>query len=101
LLKVSPGFFHLYFRIEWFLHELINKRIKRSARALLDAPSNLAASGKLFARGFDVVILGHTHRQGLHMMEDGKILANAGSWTSGRSHYLEIQKGSVSLKEWY
>jgi UDP-2,3-diacylglucosamine pyrophosphatase LpxH len=101
LLKVSPRFFQFYFKIEWFLFELINKRLIGNKVALIDAPSNLAAALKLFSRGFDIVILGHTHRHGLHTMEGGKIFANAGAWTSDKIHYLEIQQGSISLKEWY
>jgi UDP-2,3-diacylglucosamine pyrophosphatase LpxH len=101
LLKVSPKFFHLYFKIEWFLHELIDRKVKGRNRNLVDAPSNLSAALKLFNRGFDIVILAHTHRHGLHNMGNGKILANAGAWTSDKSHYLEIQQGLISLKEWY
>lgn len=101
LLKVSPKFFHLYFKIEWFLHELIDRKVNGRKRNLVDAPSNLSAALKLFNRGFDIVILAHTHRHGLHNMGNGKILANAGAWTSDKSHYLEIQEGSISLKEWY
>jgi UDP-2,3-diacylglucosamine pyrophosphatase LpxH len=101
LLKLSPKFFHLYFKIEWFLHELIDKKVNGYKSILLDSPGNLTAARKLFSKGFDIVILGHTHRHGLHIMEGGKILANAGAWTSDQSHYLEIQKGAISLKEWY
>ena len=101
LLKVSPKFFHLFFKIEWFLHELKNKKVNGRGSTLVDAPSNLAAAFDLFTKGFDIVILAHTHRHGLHTMEDGKILANAGAWTSDKMHYLEIQEGSISLKEWY
>jgi UDP-2,3-diacylglucosamine pyrophosphatase LpxH len=101
LLKVSPKFFHLYFKIEWFLHGLKNRKVNGRNSPLLDAPSNLAAALKLFTRGFDIVILAHTHRHGLHILQDGKILANAGAWTSDKTHYLEIQSGSISLKEWH
>jgi UDP-2,3-diacylglucosamine pyrophosphatase LpxH len=100
LLRVSPKFFHLYFKIEWLLHELINKKVNGWKSSLLDAPCNHAAALKFFTRGFDIVILGHTHRHGLHIMEGGKIFANAGAWTSDKSHYLEIQEGAISLKEW-
>ena len=34
-------------------------------------------------------------------MENGKIFANAGAWTSDKLHYLEIKQGDISLKEWY
>jgi UDP-2,3-diacylglucosamine pyrophosphatase LpxH len=101
LLRLSPKLFHLYFKMEWLLYELKHKNGHGHESALVDTPSNLAAAKKLFKRGFDIVILAHTHRHGLHMMGDGKILANAGAWTSDKLHYLEIKKGSISLKEWY
>ena len=100
LLKLSPKFFQLYFKIEWYLQELINKKIKGCKNALLDAPGNLSAALKFFTRGFDIVILGHTHRHGLHFMEGDKILANAGAWTSEKIHYLEVQQGLIRLNEW-
>jgi UDP-2,3-diacylglucosamine pyrophosphatase LpxH len=100
LLKLSPKFFHLYFKIEWYLQELINKKVKGCKNALLDAPGNLRAALKLFTRGFDIVILGHTHRPGLHILEGDKIFANAGAWTSEKIHYLEVQQGVIGLNEW-
>ncbi len=100
LLKLSPKFFHLYFKIEWYLHELINKKCKGCKNALLDTPSNLRAALRLFSRGFDIVILGHTHRHGLHILEGDKIFANAGAWTSEKIHYLEVQQGAIRLNEW-
>jgi UDP-2,3-diacylglucosamine pyrophosphatase LpxH len=100
LLKVSPKFFHLYFKIEWFLHEMQNKKSNGRKSKMLDTSGNLSAALKFFSRGFDIVIFGHTHRHGLHVMDGGKILANAGAWTSEKSHYLEIQDGAISLKEW-
>ena len=81
--------------------EVPGTSLKGRNRNLVDAPSNLSAALKLFNRGFDIVILAHTHRHGLHNMGNGKILANAGAWTSDKSHYLEIQQGLICLKEWY
>jgi predicted phosphodiesterase len=98
LLKISPQFFHLFFHLEWWLYGL-NKKNGRGS-ALFDVPRNLSAALDLFAKGFDIVILAHSHRHGLHLMEDGKIFANAGAWTSNRLHYLEINRGSINLKEW-
>jgi UDP-2,3-diacylglucosamine pyrophosphatase LpxH len=100
LLRVSPKFFHLYFAIEWWLYDLL-KKDRGPATPMFDAPRHMAAALGLFARGFDIVILAHTHRHGLHIMEDGKILANAGAWTADTMPYLEIQRGSIRLKEWY
>ncbi len=101
LLIVSPKFFHLFFKIEWFFHALKNKKVNGRHSTMVEAPSNFTAARKYFARGFDIVILAHTHLHGLHVLEDGKILANAGAWTSDKIHYLEILNGSISLKEWY
>ncbi len=100
LLKVSPRFFHLYFKIEWFLHEMQNRKLNGRKSKMLDTSGNLSAALKFFSRGFDIVIFAHTHRHGLHILDGGKILANAGAWTSEKSHYLEIKDGAISLKEW-
>jgi predicted phosphodiesterase len=98
LLKVSPQFFHLFFHLEWWLCGLNKKNGGEST--LFDVPRNLSAALDLFARGFDIVILAHSHRHGLHLREDGKVFANAGAWTSNRIHYVEIKAGSVQLREW-
>jgi len=99
ILRVCPELFHAYFKIEslidWFVLGLKNKKFQR-----LDSPKYLHAAREILSKGFDIVIFGHSHRHGLHVMEDGKIYANAGTWTSGRSHFLEILQGSISLKEW-
>jgi UDP-2,3-diacylglucosamine pyrophosphatase LpxH len=99
LLRVSPKFFHLYFKIEWCLYDLLSKS-NGDRCSLFDTPRNLTGAANFFTRGFDIVILAHTHRHGIHIMEDGKILANAGAWTSERIHYLEVKEGAVRLKEW-
>jgi UDP-2,3-diacylglucosamine pyrophosphatase LpxH len=101
LLIISPSFFHLFFRIEWFFHKLKNNKVNGRDSVLVDAHSNFSAARDLFNRGFDIVILAHTHLHGLQIMENGKIFANAGAWTSDKLHYLEIKQGAISLKEWY
>ena len=97
-LYLFQPFFHLFFHLEWWLYGLNKKNDPNSP--LFDVPRNLSAALDFFARGFDIVILAHSHRHGLHLMEDGKVFANAGAWTSNRIHYLEIQGGSVELREW-
>ena len=101
LLRISPKLFHLYFKIEWFLHGLKNRKVNGRNSIMIDAHSNFSAARELFTKGFDIVILAHTHLHGLQVLENGKIFANAGAWTSDRIHYLEIQKGLISLNEWY
>jgi len=101
LLIISPNLFHLFFRIEWFFHGMKNRKVNGRDSVLVDAHSNFSAARELFKRGFDIVILAHTHLHGLQVMENGKIFANAGAWTSDKLHYLEINKGAISLKEWY
>ncbi len=103
-LRVYPELFHAYFKIEWFIDWLVfglkNKEFSKLFGSTEDSPKYLQAAKKILSRGFDIVIFGHSHRHGLHILEDGKIYANAGAWTSRRSHFLEILKGSISLKEW-
>lgn len=99
LLKISPQFFHLFFCLEWRLYGL-NKKAQGHQHPLFDVPRNLCAAAELFNKGFDIVILAHSHRHGLHLMEDGKVFANAGAWTSDRIHYLEIRGGAIKLREW-
>ena len=99
LLKISPEFFHLFFNLEWWFYGL-SRKTPTPKGTLFDVPRNLSAAVDLFAKGFDIVILAHSHRQGLHLMEDGKVFANAGAWTSDRIHYLEIKRGAIDLKEW-
>jgi UDP-2,3-diacylglucosamine pyrophosphatase LpxH len=101
LLIISPNFFHLFFKIEWFFHVMKNKKVNGPNSVLVDTHTNFSAARELFARGFDIVILAHTHLHGLQVMENGKIFANAGAWTSEKLHYLEIKQGAISLKEWY
>lgn len=99
LLKITPQFFHLFFHLEWWLYGL-NKRAQGPENPLFDVPRNLRAALDFFAKGFDIVILAHSHRHGLHLLENGKIFANAGAWTSRHIHYLEIKGGAISLREW-
>jgi UDP-2,3-diacylglucosamine pyrophosphatase LpxH len=103
-LRICPEFFHLYFKvarvIDRLAHDVKNKQLPRLALAPGDSPRYLDTARNILATGFDIVIFGHSHRHGLHVLEDGKIYANAGTWTSRRSHFLEIQKGAISLKEW-
>jgi UDP-2,3-diacylglucosamine pyrophosphatase LpxH len=101
LLIISPNLFHLFFRIEWFFHGRKNRKVNGPDSVLVDAHSNFSAARELFTRGFDIVILAHTHLHGLQVMENGKIFANAGAWTSDKLHYLEIKQGAISLREWY
>lgn len=99
LLKISPQFFHLFFYLQWWLCG-VNKKGNGPDNPLFDVPRNLNAASELFRQGFDIVILAHSHRHGLFMMEDGKVFANAGAWTADRMHYLEIKRGAINLKEW-
>ena len=103
-LKACPELFYLYFKIELAVELLVfvlkNKKLRGHTGLAQDSPKYLQAAREILSRGFDIVIFGHSHRHGLHILEDGKIYANAGTWTSRRSHFLEIFQGAISLKEW-
>ena len=53
----------------------------------------------LFARGFDGLVLGHTHLPERTQLENG-LFVNGGDWLTHRS-VVEIQDGEVSLFEWH
>jgi predicted phosphodiesterase len=102
--KIHPELFHAYFKIEqlleWLVFGLKNKKFQGLTGSLLGSAKHLQIAREILSKGFDIVIFGHSHQHGLHVLEDGKIYANAGAWTSRRSHFLEILNCSISLKEW-
>ena len=56
------------------------------------------AAAALFERGFDAVVLGHTHHRELTQLEDG-IFVNSGSWMTGGT-WVDINDGHIALRSW-
>jgi len=93
--KLFPMLFPLW---EGLIHRFLQFR-KRGRKDYIDRPAFMSAAGRLFARGFDAVIFGHSHHSGL--LSDGETTyANAGSWLGREGHYIEIEMGGVRLKKW-
>lgn len=56
------------------------------------------AAEALFRRGFDAVVLGHTHQPELRQLAGGTFV-NGGDWLRRRT-YVTIDDGDLALHEW-
>ena len=57
------------------------------------------AAEMLAERGFDVVVLGHTHRPEVVHLPCGGLYVNSGNWLRDRT-YVRIERGRVELLRW-
>ncbi len=71
----------------------------RRNRIAGEPPEFAEAALELSRRGFDSIVFGHTHRVGEVQLPNGRKYFNPGSWLLG-CHYVEIDEGHVSLKNW-
>ena len=63
-------------------------------------PSFLEAAEELAQRGFDCVIFGHTHHEGVLPLNGSRAsYVNPGAWFR-QPHYITITEGEVELKAW-
>ncbi len=99
-LKVSPAFFHLWFKTSDFCLGLKNRVMLRLPYPPLDDLAFMKAAQEFFDRGFDTVVFGHTHHFGIQDMANAKKYANAGSWAHETAPYLTIDEGEIKLGEW-
>jgi UDP-2,3-diacylglucosamine pyrophosphatase LpxH len=98
--KLSPAFFHLWFKTSDFFLGLRNRLLMRLPYAPLDDLAFMKAAQEFFNRGFDAVVFGHTHHFGVQELANSKKYANAGSWAHETAHYLTVDQGEIILKEW-
>lgn len=99
-LKIAPGLFRVWDKAFRFITSLRHKKTLADVTSIpFDRPNLIAAAEELLERGFDVVIFGHTHHFGIYE-KGAKKYANTGSWIGKAGHYIEIEKGEISLKEW-
>lgn len=63
------------------------------------APPEVEAARMLAERGFDVVVLGHTHRPERVELDGGALYLNAGNWLRN-STFVEIIDGAADLRRW-
>ena len=62
-------------------------------------PAFIQAADELARRGFDYVVMGHTHAPGMFDLTGGRKYVNTGSWFH-RPHYVKIENGTLELKLW-
>ena len=85
-------------RADWYeLWSRAQQRVDDRRRRADRYPHHVAAEA-LFRRGFDAVVLGHTHRPELREL-DGGTFVNGGDWLRRRT-YVTIDDGDLALHEW-
>lgn len=94
-LKVHPQLYKVWIGFEKWQSKL---RAKKTG-IIGEHPNYRESAEELCRRGFDAVVFGHTHHPGQNQLDSGGIYLNPGSWMLS-THYVLIEKGRVSLKEW-
>lgn len=97
LLRAAPGLFRVWDKALLAFSSIL---AKKQDVGLFDRRSSIEAAEDILKRGFDVVVFGHTHRFGIYDSGQNRKYFNTGSWIGKIGHYVEIDKGEVSLKEW-
>jgi len=95
LLRFLPSIYHSY---KWLEERFYGKDIVGSGGFGGKDSTYMYAVSELLERGFDAVILGHTHRPGVVKMGQGKVYINLGSWIHN-SYFVQIVDGRVELRE--
>jgi len=66
-----------------------------------ESPAFLEAAEELAQRGFDYVIFGHTHHEGVVPLNNNRSMyVNPGGWFR-QPHYITVTDGVVELKPWH
>ncbi len=95
LLKLHPEIYRL-----WISFERFTSRLRAKKTGILgEKPEFREAALELSRRGFDAIVLGHTHHPGESTLETGSSYLNPGSWML-EPHFVRIDRGSVSLQSW-
>ena len=95
LLKVHPELYRAWISFERFTSKLR----ARKTGIIGEKPEFREAALELSRRGFDAIVLGHTHHPGESLLETGSLYLNPGSWMLS-PHFVSIQSGKISLMEW-
>lgn len=94
-LKWQPQLYKVWIQFERWK----SKMRARKTGILGEHPSFGEAANELSRRGFDAIIFGHTHHPGQKTLDNGSQYLNPGSWMMS-PHYVLIDHGVVTLKEW-
>ena len=104
-LRIHPRLFRALERMNRPLTALGNfwKWLSRKDKSLPACPipgerlAFLESAGEIAKRGFDAIVLGHTHRAGEADLGDGCRYFNTGYWLEA-PQYVEIDHGAMRLK---
>lgn len=95
LLKVNPSLYRI-----WISFERLTSRMRAKKSGILgEKPEFREAALELSRRGFDAIVLGHTHHPGENTLETGSLYLNPGSWMLA-PHFVRIEAGTVKLEAW-
>jgi UDP-2,3-diacylglucosamine pyrophosphatase LpxH len=96
LLRVYPDIYRL-----WSATTRARLRVARMMSPASDAyvPAEQQAAAMLAARGFDVIVFGHTHRAEQVDLPNGATYFNSGNWLRN-STFVEIADNRASLLQW-
>ena len=94
-LQVVPDLYRIWAQYE----EMRSRRHLEDEGIPGEAPAFFHAAETLMSRGFDAVVLGHTHHVGSASRGDGKVYVNAGSWLL-EPHFVFIENGEISVDRW-
>ncbi len=95
ILRFTPGIYRAYVRLE---KKFYGTDITGTDGLLGRDDTFYRAVRELTQRGYDAVIMGHTHRPGFVKLEDEKIYINLGSWIEN-TYFVQILNGEIELKD--
>ncbi len=102
LTKLAGPFLRIFpdiYRVWSFWEGLLQRIRSWRSKSLIERSVYYQAADMLLARGFDVVVFGHTHRPEDVDLGRGRRYINSGNWVKGGS-YVQIADGKIELKNW-
>jgi UDP-2,3-diacylglucosamine pyrophosphatase LpxH len=83
-------------------HQPTSRWLKRQSKNMLGIERTVRqlAMADAGRRGFDGIILGHTHYAMIDCDAHGIHYGNSGSWVDDVCHYLELEEDRLELKTW-
>jgi UDP-2,3-diacylglucosamine pyrophosphatase LpxH len=104
--RIHPAWYHWYKRylvMKYQLKYKLGRKDEEGPSSLIKSGEGLSffeAAEELARRGFDAVILGHTHCPGVFPLKGVQAsYFNTGSWFD-QPYYVEIDHGEIELKPW-
>jgi len=101
-LRIHPSLYHVH-TFNRRVRATVNRAFRRGDGGGQNSSNEprcfRQAARELSRRGFDAVVLGHTHLHGMEELEGGGTYYNTGSWFK-QPHYVKIEQGDIELLPW-